>query len=212
MKSKVPIEEATPVAEALRSAFLSWNYLKAEVVGSVRRRKLEVGDIEVLVDGRRKGTGPGTLGTDPYAPQPEEFRRHLEAMGLHEAGPDSKGRKAPNGPRYYKREFTLPGDRQVQVDVCVCLPPAQWGVLELIRTGDKDFSQAMVTRLHRVGLESDEGRIHITDRSEYHWPTESDYMNCGDEAQFFAYCQLPFIAPENRNWDDPKTQQLVLGP
>jgi DNA polymerase/3'-5' exonuclease PolX len=197
VKGKIPLAEAQAIGDQLLGALVAWGYPRARVLGSVRRKKPEVGDIELLVEAKE-------------LEDPSVFRRNLEAMGLLEAEPDVKGRKAPNGPRYYKRILADYNGYpvKIQVDVFVCMPPAQWGVLELIRTGDAQFSHAMVTRLHKVGLKSENGVLQVTDPTKWSGST----VSCDDEAQFFAYVMLPFIEPERRDWSIAETRVLVEGP
>jgi DNA polymerase/3'-5' exonuclease PolX len=185
----VKLAEADLVAERLTGQFAEWKYPRVKVVGSVRRRKPEPGDIEILA-------------VPPVGAGIDAVRWHLEGMGLLEGAPDKLGRRAPNGPRYFRKR--LPGPPEdVQVDVFLVLPPARWGIQELIRTGDAEFSHQFVTRLHRFGLRSEDGRL--LDKRDQEVP-------CETELECFAAAHLAFIEPVDRSWEREATRAAVLGP
>ena len=76
-------------------------------------------------------------------------------------------------------------------------PGAEYGVLRLIRTGSRDFSQAVVTRLHRYGLESRDGRVvDRNDGGPFPTPTEEGVLRLA---------HLPWIPPSEREMDNPAT-------
>ena len=89
---------------------------------------------------------------------------------------------------------------QVQIDLFVVLPPAVWPVVFLIRTGSARFSQAIVTRLHRYGLQSAEG--HIERKCS---PNET--VPCETEEDFFRLAGMPYVPPENRTIEDPVAER-----
>jgi DNA polymerase/3'-5' exonuclease PolX len=164
------IKDASPLADA-------------ETVGSVRRCRPIVGDVEVLVSGT----------TD------KQVAACLLAIGAVPGPPNKAGHRAPWGPRYFRALLPRPRDGgfRVQLDVFVCLPPAEYGVLRLIRTGSAAFSQAVVTRLHRYGLESNGGRI-------IRW-SDSTVMPAPTEEAVLRYARLPWIPPSEREMDNPRT-------
>jgi DNA polymerase/3'-5' exonuclease PolX len=195
---ELPLEKAEALGNKLLELLTERGVTKRSmIVGSVRRRKPTCGDLEILVD-------PTDVFADPLA-----FSDALDDLGLLPGAPAKNGARAPNGPRYYRKALPLGGDLTFQIDVFVALPPAEWGILELIRTGDKDFSQQMVTRLHRYGLRTEGGHLEVFDRRRYGWKAAP---HVGDEATFFGLVTVPFIAPEDRDWAIEKTRKAVLGP
>jgi|GEM_PF-1871727 len=152
-----------------------------EVVGSVRRGRPIVGDVEVLV----RGIGDG------------EVVQAILATGAKRGAPNKAGARAPWGPRYYRCVLPRANGQTIGLDVFVALPPAEWGVLKLIRTGSADFSQAVVTRLHRYRLKSEDGRvIYQSTRAVIPTPTEEGVLRLA---------RLPWIPPSEREMDNPAT-------
>jgi DNA polymerase/3'-5' exonuclease PolX len=201
---ELPLEKASAIAAKLTELITERGMAgRVEVVGSVRRKKPVCGDVELLVEP-----------TAGIWSDPPTFSVGVEDLGLVPGPNDKLGRRAPNGPRYYRKQFWLDDaeTRAFQVDLFVCLPPAQWGIIELIRTGDKDFSQQMVTRLHRVGLRTQGGQLEIVPGEaarRYGWKPP---LLVPDEATFFGLVGVTFIPPELRNWSNPETRARVLAP
>lgn len=173
---------AADVVRALRAIAPS---VSAEPVGSVRRCRPVVGDVEVLVRGEilTEKNAPAIIGSA------------LLKAGITPGAPNKAGAKASWGARYFRA--LAPGIAgPIGLDVFVCLPPAEYGVLRLIRTGDRHFSQAVVTRLHRFGLRSEDGRV--IDKSERLLPTPT-------EEGVLRLARLPWIPPSERHMDNATT-------
>ena len=154
---KVPIEAAKKVAseviEKLRPACQ-----RIEMAGSIRRGKAEVGDIELVVI-PVPGKGQITLDgcNTPSATVIPNLVKDLITSGYFNLGPQSKdGRKAPFGERYIK---VVHGESKTVVDLFIVIPPAQWGMVYLIRTGSADFSHFFVTAIQKKGFRSREGHL-----------------------------------------------------
>lgn len=178
---KKPLAEAERVARALVEA-LAPACERIEIAGSVRRKKPEVSDLELvavprLIDG---------ASVDLFSPPPKEslldiFLRDLERSGRLVQHPTSKA----DGPRYKKRWAPKAG---MQVDLFVVLPPAEWGAIFAIRTGPADYSARAVTALRSRGLRCEGGQV---------WRGNT-VLPCPDEASFFAHCGMPLVPPEDR--------------
>ena len=183
MKSRLPL----PVAERLASRLVTGLreypglFSRVEVAGSVRRRKPEVGDVEIVA-----------LAAPSY--RVESVRAALERLHVRRGEPNKAGAAAPWGARYYRALAPIAEGTEAGVDLFVVLPPAEFGVLFAIRTGSAVFSQACVTRLHRWGLKSEEGRI-LNVRT-------GKALRCPHESLFFRYARLPWIDPWLREWDE----------
>ncbi len=155
----------------------------AEVVGSVRRCRPIVGDVEVLVRDL----------------PPPAVAHAIEGVGGRRGPPNKAGARAPWGPRYYRAVLPGPGadGHAVGLDVFVVMPPAEWGLLRLIRTGSASFSQAVVTRLHRWDLQAEDGRVvNRSTRAVIPTPTEEAVLRLA---------RLPWIPPSEREMDNPST-------
>ena len=177
-----------PHAEALRVArhlvaLLSPACAQIEIAGSLRRGRPEVSDVEIvaapiLVEAPR---------SDLFAPPPmvagplEAVLSDLAAAGRLIAHPT----RPASGDRY-KRLWVARAE--LQVDLFLVRPPAEWGPILAIRTGPADYSEAAVTALRARGLRCAEGAI---------W-RDRERIPCPDEARFFDLCGMPLLPPERR--------------
>lgn len=178
---RVPLAQAECVAAAIVEA-LRPACERIEVAGSIRRRKPEVGDVELvavprLVDGPR---------ADLFAPPPmvsalNGALRILEDDGRLIAHPT----KPADGERYKKRVAARSG---LQIDLFLVLPPAEWGPIFAIRTGPADYSAAAVSELRRRGMRCEGGTI---------W-RGNELLPCPEESDFFAAVGWPLRPPRER--------------
>ncbi|HEY1197596.1 MAG TPA: hypothetical protein VGG32_02565 [Thermoplasmata archaeon] len=204
-KTKRPLEEMRPIAQQLCRSLLAEAdaFSRAEVAGSVRRCRPQVGDIEIVAE------------VDPEREfgATERIKGVLQSLGVRRADPivrkDGIEVRAPWGEHYMKGVLpvwpaALSDDPQaVQLDLFIVRPPADWGVIFLIRTGSAEFSQAVVTRLHQYGLQSGGGRLMRVGQF-----IPDPYVPCPDEEAFFRLAHLPFVPPERRQMEDPETAAL----
>lgn len=170
---------------------------RIEIVGSLRRGASEVADIEILCVPKFEDVPSGLFGeNEPVNLLHIEMAKKLASGEVeHRYGKDGKG---AFGPRFMRLLWVVPespelGEERVPVDLFVCLPPAQWGVLKVIRTGPAEFSkQAMTQGVHGgmlpMGMRVEDGRI--LDRGV---PLETP-----DEETFFKQIGVEFIRPEDR--------------
>lgn len=151
---------------------------RIEIAGGVRREKAEPHDIELvaipLMDGE-KNLLHEKIG-DLLSFYPSFFTG---------APRNKSGGKAPFSGKYFK--FCYKGEL---VDLFLVMPPAQWGTVFLMRTGDADFSREFFTRLHDFGLHSVNG--HIEDMKT------GQIVNTSEELSALGLCNLPWIRPEDR--------------
>lgn len=121
---------------------------RIEIAGSVRRRKAEVKDIEIVA-------APLISYENDLLGDPVPFNP-LEAYPW-----SSLGRCGKCGPKY--KQIAL--NEGINLDLFIVLPPAQWGVIYTIRTGPAEFSHWCVTQRKKGGgLPSDcvvkDGGVH----------------------------------------------------
>jgi len=175
MKRCIPLSQAQRLAADFLTAIRPFCE-RAEVAGSVRRGKAEVGDVEIVVQ-------PLTR------PVMGLFGPMGEVDALMDFPWDSWGRLAKNGPRY-KQILTPQG---AALDVFIVRPPAQFGLVFLIRTGPADFSRWVVTpRRKGGGLPS-----HLRVQEGAIWQG-SEVIPTPTEADVFRVLGLAPIPPEER--------------
>lgn len=186
---------------------------RIEVVGSVRREKPLVKDLELLVIPKitreKAEYSQRDLFGDSVSNAPEYRETNcleLRISRLMEAHPDRLAlnwERPANGPRYKRCLFYADAETggsveriAIPLDLFIVLPPAQWGVLLAIRTGDFEFSRALVTARGLGGLCPDQytfcnGTI-LDRRTSEPIPVES-------EAELFALLGLPEWSPKIRD-------------
>lgn len=171
---RIPRAEALAIAERVLDT-LRPVIARGVIVGSLRRERPEVGDIELLVEPR---STPALLGDASY--DTESVRRRIEM---------DVGHIRIGGSRLMR--CVLDVDPSIQCEVFVCTPPAAWGSLLAIRTGPADLGAIAMRRLidrgylHRDGYVVDEATRDIV-------PTET-------EEAFFALAGLPCVLPNRRD-------------
>ena len=160
---RIPLAIAEQLAERIASE-LTPHVQRLQVVGSIRRRRPMVGDIEMVAE-------------------PLELRDMFGSpSGIYDVGRIREvlnkrvGRVARGGLRLMKvvDVYRMIG---VSLDLFLVHPPAQWGSIVAIRTGPKNFSQWCVTRMRRRGYRHRDGHAVIEDTGELiPTPTEEDFF------------------------------------
>ena len=136
---KWSLGEATDIACGLVSE-LDAACERIEVAGSIRRKRLEVGDIEIVCQPKLKIQGQQTLFGLTQGKRVSVLPHHLEVM-LAEGHIKKHPTDPKMGDRYMKlwKPVTVDGEG-ISVDIFAVLPPAQFGVIFLLRTGGKEFN------------------------------------------------------------------------
>jgi len=184
---RYPREQALAAANRLIAELKPW-VKRIEVLGSIRRQKPEVGDIEILYEPHFSSEPSGlfqecvdvvnvTMGRLAY----------MRLVGLIEDRLDANGRAA-FGQRYQRVRW-----EGIPCDLFACIPPASWGVLQLIRTGSGDFNKRIMSSkaaggLMPYGMRCENGQLF--DRGK---PLDIPF-----EEHFFEAIGIPYIAPEDR--------------
>jgi DNA polymerase/3'-5' exonuclease PolX len=183
-------EEALPIANFLIE-YLAPACTRIEVAGSIRREKPEVGDIEIVAI------------PDLHQPRPAfghpivatQLDGHLSCLEL---GDDERIQihTTKNGPKF--KQFWVSRDCgqswAIKVDLFLVTPPADWGVIDVIRTGPAEFSHWIVTqKFLGGGLPSGymvkDGMVQRSD---------GEYIPCPEEIDFLRFCGLDWIEPKDR--------------
>lgn len=196
-KARIPLAEAQALADELVRQLRPFCD-QLEIAGSIRRKRPDVGDAELLAAPRVSSSRMATLfGDEPGPPSnllDDVIEAELHNGRLFGTRPDKHGRTAV-GERYKRLTY-----RGFGLDLFSCLEPAQFGVLFVIRTGPADFSHRLVTpRLMGgwlpTGMHVKDGAIH----------DQGVILQTPTEAEVFAIIGAPFLPPEKRT----DTVQLI---
>lgn len=183
-------------ARALAADILGWlapGASAAEVVGSVRRGKDEVGDVELVV----RAAEQANLFAEPV-PQPHLLDAAIDAMivrGRWRWHTPHEGCTTPaaNGPRLKRLWVPSAG---ILVELWVARAD-NFGVVQALRTGDADFSRALVLKQSAGGL---------MPRGYFHHDGQLRHLGRGvvpvpDEASYFRELGLAPVPPPQRDAD-----------
>jgi len=148
---------------------------RVEIAGSLRRGEAKVGDVEIVVAPLTR-TVQGLFGP-------------MEENALLTFPWSAWGRLERGGDRY-KRILTAQG---IALDVFIVLPPAQFGVIHLMRTGPRGFSQWFVTpRKRGGGLPS---YLKVREGAIWHG---KEIVPTPNEEDVFRVLGMDFIPPSER--------------
>jgi DNA polymerase/3'-5' exonuclease PolX len=171
------LEAALPIAERLVGC-LAPLCTRIQIAGSIRRRKPEVGDIEIVAQPQLQPVG------DMFG-QPAGYHSLLNDRKLLE----SLGSVIKGGEKYAQIE--LP--EGINLDLFMVTPPAHWGVILTLRTGPDTFSKRCVTIRQKGGLlpscyKVDRGAVWSGDR----------VVDLPEEIDFLNLLGLGWVEPEKR--------------
>ena len=174
-KQRIPLADAEAIAVRVLE-HLAPLCERIEIAGSIRRRKPEVGDIELVAI-------PRTLADMFGDPLPEHALDTFEYSAI--------GRLEMGGHKYKKVGLT----EGSQLDLFIVTPPAQWGVQFLIRTGPAEYSHAFVTPKWQGGLLP--SHLQVKDGAIQNRST-GEIIETPEEADVYNLLGLPFVEPEKR--------------
>jgi len=164
-----PLADAQRIADRVRSELLPFCD-RCEIAGSIRRRKPQVRDIEIVAIPKRE---PAWL--------PGETQVASEFVALVKRWPKVKGE--PDG-RYTQR--TLP--EGIPLDLFMATPDT-YGLILAIRTGSADFSHRVLAKgWVRAGYRSEGGVLMKGDVPTF----------VREERDLFALLGIPWVEPEGR--------------
>lgn len=191
MKTKRPLAEAEAAAKTI-AAIISPVCERVEIAGSIRRRRPEVGDIELIAIPKIDYETVPSPTLDIFTPDLQattQRRRHRlwEFLDLQ------------------RTPFTKKGDvyRQFyweswQVDLFTA-GADNWGLILLIRTGSADFSHWIMGQLNAAGYTSSGGRLYKRDMlvCDKNLP-KGDPIETRDEMEVFRRAGHIFLDPTKR--------------
>lgn len=150
-----------------------------EVAGSVRRECPQVGDIEIIALPRM------IYSTDLFGARYMTEASELDAFDWSILGKFVKG-----GHKYKQIDLYL----GMTLDLFIVTPPAQYGVIKLIRTGPDSFSRKFVTHKFKGGLLP--GHLEIKDGAIYKLGA---LLPTREESDVFELLGISYISPEKRS-------------
>ena len=157
--------------------------------GSLRRRRPDVGDIELVAIPRFIEEPSGLF---------ETVQVSLLDRALAREERDQVLERLSGGDRYVKLRHVRSG---LQVDLFIVPPPASFGVLLAIRTGPAAYSQRLVTLARRQGNHVADGALRLGLR-DHSTPAEKlctcPVIPTPEERDFFAALGLAYVEPEAR--------------
>lgn len=180
--ARLPTSVVRGLADRIVARFSPW-CSRIEIAGSLRRKRAEVGDIEIVAVPRMVDGVPATMfDAPPKVSALDGALAEAAAFGFIVAHPE----RPANGEKY--KRLWVP-ERGIQLDLFLVRPPAEWGPIFTIRTGPADYSQRLVTALLRKGWKCAEGRV---------LDNEGERVPCPEERDFLAACGEPWAEPEDR--------------
>lgn len=151
------------------------------IAGSVRRRKPEVKDLELVA----------CLREDLTIPHAEHTLSTFVLDGVIK-GYWELDRDNPKNGRRYKR-FVIEASGEMIVVELFIADASNFGNTLAIRTGDADWTRLMVTRGSSGLMPSD-----LRQADGYLWRGE-ELLPCRTEAEYFTLLGIPMIEPAHRN-------------
>lgn len=160
---------------------------RCEIVGSIRRRAPFVGDIELLVEPAYEPAQFDLCG------RATRTRNVLNAL-VDElvASKTFERRLDKDGERAYGEKYKRLTYAGVALDLFIATPPAQYGVLQAIRTGPASFSKRLVTREPEGYLPFG---LYVFDGALYHGRIK---IETPDERDVFRAIALDYLEPWER--------------
>lgn len=160
-----------------------------QIAGSIRRQKAEVKDIEIVAVERKFDV----LGYDFFGnrtPETDTHYSHLKDV-LHKLVGDKfdyDPKLKRDGDKYKRFVY-----RGMAVDLFIAEPDNLGNILA-IRTGNAEFSRALVTQRNQGGLMPS----WLRQKDGYLWNGNSRLI-CKTEAGFFDAIGIPFVEARDRN-------------
>ena len=168
------LDKAMDIAKEVRQ-YLDGSYVRCEIAGSVRRRKADVGDIELLCIPRLDGIS-------------DCLDRRIMGLvfeGILAFRLNKLGRKV-YGPKNKLMLHVLSG---IGIDIFSTTEEC-WAVSMVVRTGGKVTNQRIATAALQLGY-----RFHAYGSG---FSTPHGEIVCRSEREVFEAVGLPYLEPESR--------------
>jgi DNA polymerase/3'-5' exonuclease PolX len=191
-RPRIPLHQAERLAAELIHLFSEASQ-RTEPLGSIRRQAPDVGDIELLIIPIMVPAST-TLFDEILEERNLAFEQAcaLRAAGVLQDRLDKNGRPAW-GVRYQRAMYCGVG-----VDLFHVLPPAQEGVIKLIRTGPREFSQKCVTQYAKGGLLPDDMICEDGCLWRLDWAGRRTPVPTPTEESVFELLGMRYVEPHRR--------------
>jgi DNA polymerase/3'-5' exonuclease PolX len=190
-------------AQALDIARAVWPVLKPhcerlDIAGSIRRKRPEVKDIEMLVVPRVEEYTDETA--DLFVSEAIVRTRRVPgfAQAVRGLGVIEKGK--PEDGKYVKVLLNAGTPDAIALDLFIVYPQS-WGYQMAIRTGSWEFSRLIAARWVRLGYIGDEGVLTKNGRK----------INLPEEADLFTLLRMAVPPPERRELTKEGLKPWLLG-
>lgn len=183
---KVPLATAIELAEQMK-ALLAPVVERIAIVGSVRRRKAVVGDVELLFIPKIESRAAGLFDSEPFD-LASEFIDKLVADG-------TLGKRLKDGTNFVagwgaKNKLAFHRESGISLDL-FSTTAENWWVSLVIRTGGKDTNLLLTTGAQKLGYTLNAYGAGVTTRDGTVIPATS-------EEHVFRLCALPYKLPHER--------------
>lgn len=192
---------------------------RVEIAGGVRRGKPDPHDIELVAIPKVKDVASGDMDLGTMQPRVvrtnglDWFMRKVcdpkAGTNFTPAPPNKAGSRAPFSERYYK--FLYKGQ---PVDLFAVLPPAQFGAIFTIRTGDAGYSHKLVQQGYDKGIHEVDGHLEkwTMDGKPVTWivPCHGmvrEVLYTPEEETYFQLLGVPWVPPAQRTTTETTAEE-----
>ena len=195
MKIKFPVGDALRVVEEMmlpKGHNLAASCVKVEIAGSIRRKKMFVGDIEIVLVPVKAPPSQMDLGLSDLTPDLESVMdEKIDALirrGVLEKRKNINGNTMFGGALKYVRH--VPSG--IPIDFFICSLET-WATTLVTRTGSAGLVEELARRANRLGYSWNPGGVgftRISDGVKFPITTEEEAFN---------FVGLPCLPPEQRS-------------
>lgn len=203
MKHDVAFKVAEALVDHLRPVCR-----RIEIKGSIARLKAEPGDIEILAV---PDPSPVPRAKPEFGkPIPRSYNTLLDKM-IDQMRLDRAIEVYGDGDRQKKFWLNYAG---IKVDLFICIPPSDWGVQAVIRTGPKEFGHWCVTNRKYGGalpdayfvkhqvvwIKNEIDKSEVPENQDKAIPllTPTNHLSMPEEIDFLNLLELGWIEPKDR--------------
>ena len=163
--------------------------IRTNLAGSIRRGESEVHDIEIICEPTRTPVLNIFGDVVSWTSNLDDLMDSLLITGEICKRADKHGRPAW-GSKYKRLSY-----KGFPIDLFAVIPPAQYGVIMMIRTGPAEFSHKMVTPRYLGGLMPNEYQV----KDGALWDNVGErLLVTPEERRLFDVYGMPYINPEDR--------------
>lgn len=191
-KQRVPLAHAETIANELVD-ILAPTCDRIKIVGSIRRRRDMVADVELLVIPKIE-----VVAYDLFGEPTQTVDRFNEACKVLHGNGDITDRLDKNGRPAWGSRYKRVKYNGFPVDLFSVMDPDSWGVLMMIRTGSAEFSRNNVTQKRMGGVLPNDKFVKDGSLYRLNRDGSSDVIPTPTEESFFAAIDSPWIPPERR--------------